>query len=349
LALIVFYITGHGLGHATRDIEVIKAIAALEPSARIVVRTSAPRWVFEANAPGLIELQPFESDTGVVQLDPTRIDEQASVRRAAAFYADFDRRASDEAAVLKTMRPDVVLGDIPPLAFEAADRAGIPSIAISNFTWDWIYEEYATFERDAPHVVPTIRAAYARTTLALRLPMYGGFEAMAAVVRDIPLIVRRSTRDPEETRGLLGIRDDRPVVLVTLDSHGPELAIAIESTTGRVTVLTSECLVDGLRYPDLVAASDAVLTKPGYGIISECVANGTALLYTSRGRFREYDALVAEAPRLVRCRYIPRDDLFNGRWEDALDALLRQPDPPDHPPLDGAAVAARVVLDSLPS
>ena len=31
------------------------------------------------------------------------------------------------------------------------------------------------------------------------------------------------------------------------------------------------------------------MTKPGYGIISECVANGTAILYTSRGRFAEYE------------------------------------------------------------
>ncbi len=48
----------------------------------------------------------------------------------------------------------------------------------------------------------------------------------------------------------------------------------------------------GLLYQDLVAAADVVVSKPGYGIVSECVANGTALLYTSRGRFIEYDLFV---------------------------------------------------------
>ena len=48
----------------------------------------------------------------------------------------------------------------------------------------------------------------------------------------------------------------------------------------------------GLRYEDVVGAVDVVITKPGYGIISECVANDTALLYTSRGHFVEYDVLV---------------------------------------------------------
>jgi hypothetical protein len=36
----------------------------------------------------------------------------------------------------------------------------------------------------------------------------------------------------------------------------------------------------GYRYEDIVAAVDAVATKPGYGIIAECVANDTAMIYT---------------------------------------------------------------------
>jgi hypothetical protein len=52
-----------------------------------------------------------------------------------------------------------------------------------------------------------------------------------------------------------------------------------------------------IRYEDLVGAVDIVASKPGYGIISECAANGTALLYTDRGRFCEYEVLVREMPR----------------------------------------------------
>ena len=52
-----------------------------------------------------------------------------------------------------------------------------------------------------------------------------------------------------------------------------------------------------IRYEDLVGAVDVVASKPGYGIISDCAANATALLYTDRGRFCEYDVLVREMPR----------------------------------------------------
>ena len=57
----------------------------------------------------------------------------------------------------------------------------------------------------------------------------------------------------------------------------------------------------GYRYEDLVRAVDVVVTKPGYGIISECLANDTALLYTSRGDFREYQVLVDAMPTFLRC------------------------------------------------
>jgi L-arabinokinase len=100
------------------------------------------------------------------------------------------------------------------------------------------------------------------------------------------------------------------------------------------------------RYEDLVAAVDVVLTKPGYGIVSECIACGTPLLYTSRGAFREYDIFVREMPRYLRCRFIDQADLFAGRWQASLDALLAQPGAPESIDTDGADVVAGILADA---
>jgi L-arabinokinase len=93
-----------------------------------------------------------------------------------------------------------------------------------------------------------------------------------------------------------------------------------------------------------VRAADVVVTKPGYGIITECLANDTAILYTDRGRFIEYDVLVAAMPRFLRCAYIDHDDLFAGRWQEHLDKLLAQPAPGERPATNGADIAAAVVF-----
>ena len=113
----------------------------------------------------------------------------------------------------------------------------------------------------------------------------------------------------------------------------------------RLTVLApGHELPAPLTYQDLVAAADVVISKPGYGIVSECVANGTALLYASRGRFVEYEVFVAEMPRVLRCRYLSQPDLLAGRWGDAVRALLAQPSPPERPRVDGADVAADEIV-----
>lgn len=342
--VVVFYISGHGWGHAFRSIELLNAIGRRAPEARLIARTAVARQLFDIAAQVRVEVHTLDTDTGVAQIDSLRLDEDATVRQAAAFYRDFDRRVAAEAALLRWIGASVVVGDIPPLAFAAAARAGVRSVAVGNFTWDWIYGGYPAFARLAPDVLSLIREAYAAATLALRLPMHGGFDSMTEVLSDIPFIARRSGRDRGEARRLLGIAGDRPVVLASFGGHGLDLPYRqIERTCGLRVIAALDGPPGGLKYEDLVAAADVVVSKPGYGIVSECVANETPLLYTSRGRFVEYDMFVAQMPRVLRCRYISQEDLLEGRWADAVAALLAQPAPPERPRVDGADVAAEAI------
>src|SRR5690606_21830886 len=107
-----------------------------------------------------------------------------------------------------------------------------------------------------------------------------------------------------------------------------------------VSIARDDLHARGLRYEDLVAACDVVVSKPGYGIVSECVANGAALLYTDRGRFREYPVMVEQMPRVLRCRHLSQERLTSARWDDDIERLLSQPEPPERPLVNGAEVAA---------
>jgi L-arabinokinase len=368
---IVWYISGHGFGHASREIEIINALRDRRPDIPVVVRTGAKRWIFDLTLGAPVDFQPTECDTGVVQIDSLRLDEGETVRRAAAFHADFDAKVAAECDVLRSIRPALVVGDVPPLAFAAAHAAGIPSIAIANFTWDWIYEGYEPERFGAPDLVGQVRDACARASLFLRLPMWGGFEmAPPGATRDLPLVARRSARDPLETRKALGLPSDRRLVLLSFGGHGLkglspaafdafggefvavltghlEMSDAARESRRGVIEFDEQSLYDaGWRYEDLVAAVDVVATKPGYGIIAECAAHQTALLYTSRGHFVEYEVLVQEMPRYVRSQFIPQEALFAGEWRPYLEELLSQgrPEPAD---VSGSAVAADLILEQL--
>ena len=45
--MIAFYVSGHGFGHASRDIEVLNELGRRRPEVGVVLRTSAPRWIFD--------------------------------------------------------------------------------------------------------------------------------------------------------------------------------------------------------------------------------------------------------------------------------------------------------------
>ena len=364
--LFVFYISGHGFGHATRDLEVINHILKARRDVRIVIRSAVPQEFLERSVQGPVDFQTCDTDTGVVQIDSLQLDEEETATRAADFYRTFEARVKDEAHALKRLDATLVVGDVPPLAFAAAARAGVPSIALANFTWDWIYEAYPEFEALAPGVLKTIRAAYATASVALRLPFSGGFNPMREVTRDVPLIARRSRRNRDDIRRLLNLVQPRPVVLASFGGHGAALPFDdIAQQNDLTIVLTDHEAADGvfnatsdrlrrftravlasaeIRYEDLVAVADVVVSKPGYGIVSECIANQTALLYTSRGHFAEHDVLVAGMQRVLRCRFIAQEDLRAGRWGREIEALLRQPEPDEQMEANGAAVVAEMIL-----
>jgi hypothetical protein len=372
-AAIVFYVSGHGFGHASRSIEVINAILAKRPETRVGVRTSAPRWLFDLTVKGKVTYSSLECDTGVVQVDALTLDEADSIRRASSFHSDLVTRAASETRVLRELGAGLIVGDVPPLAFAVGASAGIASIALSNFTWDWIYADYPRV-RLAPSLLPAIRGAYAKASMALRLPMSGGFESFSNV-KDIPFIARHATKSREEVAKLLKLPTDKPIVLASFGGYGlagldtdalakfkkytvvntSNLPLgrvrketpAAERKGSYVSVNEEAMYESGVRYEDLVGAADAVVTKPGYGIIAESIANDTAILYTSRGHFPEYDVLVEEMPKYVRNAFIGHDDLFAGKWESALDKLLAQAKPKKKPETNGADVAADILLKAL--
>ena len=358
-ARIAFYISGHGYGHASRQIEIINS---LPDGTEVLIRTTAPRWLFDRTLRVPFTIDDTPCDTGIVQIDSLRLDEHETVRRAAEFYATFDERAAKEAAFLHQQQVDLVVSDAPPLACAAAEFAGRRSIVISNFTWEWIYSAYRErFDAVAPDVIPTIRQAYSTAAEGWRLPMHGGFTDIQRV-SDLPWVARHSTVEPRETLRRLGIADDKPRVLSSFGGYGVRdldlrsldcldtWTVVITGRQRPETLPAGIAFVDenamysaGLRYEDLVAACDVVASKPGYGIISECIANDTALLYTSRGKFLEYDVMVREMPRVLRCAYVDQQRLLTGTWRASLDRLLIAPPPPERPATNGARIAAHLL------
>ena len=241
----------------------------------------------------------------------------------------------------------------------AAARAGIPSLALANFGWDWIYAAWRNFAA----AIQCVQAGYRQADRLLRLPLHSdardAFPAFKCI-EDVPLIARVARRCRSEVRAELDLPRRATVVLFSFGgftAQGLNLEALGQwsqylfvvtpplSTYARALPPNVVALKDTPEdYVSLVSACDVVVTKPGYGIAADCLANHVAVLFTDRGPFREYDVLADALPALGRARFIPRDALLRGDLGPHLERLLESATAWTTQPMNGAAVVAERLL-----
>jgi len=133
LSAILYYISGHGFGHAVRAQQVIRALSALRPNLRLHIRTTAPQWIFH-NPSAAIDYSHQAIDAGLVQADSLDMDLTATMAACRAIYANPQPLIDQELDFIATKEIELVVSDTPPLAFEIAAQASVPSVSITNFT-----------------------------------------------------------------------------------------------------------------------------------------------------------------------------------------------------------------------
>lgn len=357
--MIAAYVSGHGYGHATRVAQVLRAIRENAPAMPLAVVTSGPEELYRQAVPAPLAFRSVECDVGLAQKDALTIDEEATVRRWHEFASGSQEHTAREARWLREAGARLVLADVPPLAFEAAAAAGVPAIGLANFSWDWIYRHLACRQPALAEAAAAAARAYASAALLLELPFAGDLSAFPRRER-IPLVARQPRMSREEARRRLGLPETTACVLVSFGGIGmPAFDPAVlgrlagfhfvmDSSEGSLprnatSAGAARRQAAGMGYGDLVRAADVVVTKPGYGIVSDAIAAGTRIVYTERGDFPEYAILVAEMGRYIPCAHVGNPDLRAGRWREAIEAVLAQPVPPP-PDLGGAEAAARRLL-----
>ena len=349
MPLLRYYITGHGLGHASRSCQIIGALATRHPAIRCTVVSDAAPWFLADNLPPGVAVASRTLDVGVRQLDSLVMRPEATVQACRQLMAQAPGLIAEEADGLRRDGVALVVTDVAALPCAAAAAVGIPAVILSNFTWDWIYAEFLDACPELATIVDWQRDCYRHARLALRLPFHGPMPVDQVI--DLPMVARHSTTPAATVRNRLGLTDDRRLALLSFGGFGLQDAPLDELAQLRDWVFLAEPVLaadhaqlrplpSGVAYPDLVNAADAVITKPGYGIVAECLAHQTPVIYTSRGNFREQALLVAGLQRYGRAVAIDNQRLRSGDLKAALERLLTLPQPTESLDADGAAVAA---------
>ena len=284
--------------------------------------------------PEFIDYASIEIDSGVVEREAgVIVDEAATLQRLRSFIDRWDAIVAAETEVVRDRRVRLIVADVPPIAGDIAHASGVPCIAITNFTWDWIYEPYAR-----AYLGP-LEEAYSRMETLLRLPFaqssrLDGFRTIV----DVPLIARKSAAAPRphtKRRVLLGSRAQVSAdALAFASASAPEFDFVVPSPHDNFT--------------DVLASCDVVIAKLGFSMVAECIAARKPLLYPPRQGFREESLLADNVARHIPALPIPLPDFYGGRWASHLRELCARPPVASTLRTDGAEVCAQFLADREP-
>lgn len=345
-------ISGHGYGHAAQVVPVLNRLGTLVPEVRAILRTTVPASFFRDRLSIPWELQSVQQDVGCIQKGPLEIDVAATWDALTRFHSNWDQRVDEESRAIKTAKPRVILADTPYFAIRAGHEAGIPTIALANFTWSEVLR-LCSDPMNPGHqaLLRTIEDSYARATMALRIAPGLPMPAFSSVT-DIGPIAELATSDRSALRHHLQLEAGEQLVLLAfggipleflpwkaMDSmKGYHFIVAgtPARTSGRVHALDAI----PMSFRSVLPSVDIVMTKPGYSTIVEAVALRLPVVYVRRYNFADEAPLVSFLHQYGRGQELSLRDFLSGNWEPALETIRKVSAPTASPHCTGAVEAA---------
>ena len=354
--VLAVFVSPHGFGHAARSCAVMEAIREKTPAVRFEIFTTVSEAFFqEALGRGAYGYHRLVTDIGLVQKTPFAADLPATAAALRQFLTAAQEQTPTVAERLHRLGCRAVLCDISPLGIEVDRTAGLPSVLVENFTWDWIYEGYTDRFPDIGFLGAALGRIFSEADLHIQAEPVCRRTAADLTVEPVG---RKIRTDRNRVREQLGLSAGRPMVLISLGgvvgkpstvdrlARRPDLffVIANAGVSGRLesNVLGMEAF-SGIYHPDLVAAADALVGKAGYSTVAEVCRAGVPFGYLERTDFRESDILVQFIRRRLGSLPLAQDRFDAGSWLQQIDALLCRPR--RKVPADGADQIAAALLE----
>jgi hypothetical protein len=355
---VAYFISSHGFGHAARAASVMAALQHLAPTVQYEIFTQVPRWFFEDSLSQPFGYHAVLSDIGLVQKTSLLADIPATLQRLQGFFPCDPALVRTLAHTVRTLECALVLCDIAPLGIAVAQQAGLPSVLVENFTWDWIYAAYAQSYAQMDFYISYLQELFSTAEYRIQTEPVCVYHTANLVTQPVS---RKPTASPEPVRQHLGLPAEARVVMITMGgipmqypflqqlATQPDVAFIIPGASESIQRYGNAVLLPhhtSLFHPNLVNACDAVIGKVGYSTLAEVYHAGLPFGYIARQDFRESSRLVAYIAQHMPGLAITPAQFDDGSWLSQLPQLLALPRLPRHAP-NGADQAARFIHQLL--
>jgi hypothetical protein len=246
------------------------------------------------------------------------------------------------------------------MGIAVAEGAGVPSLLIENFTWDWIYQGYIEEDGRIGEHITYLKSVF--NAASFRIQTEPICDPRSADLITFP-VSRKMKTPAREIRKKLRIPEGSKAILITMGGIEEKYDFLEQLATKRgvhfvIPGASREVMIRGnlillphhsdYFHPDLVSASNAVIGKVGYSTLAEIYYAGVPFGYVARSRFRESKKLVSFIQDRMPGLPISGDQFYSGRWLSSLPDLLALPRIQRTDPR-GAEQVARFVYDLISS
>ena len=357
---VALFVTSHGFGHASRACAVAKALTDLRPQVRFDIFSSIPHWYFSSTLNNFRHHQ-LNCDIGLVQHDALEIDIPGTIKVLADEIPFKSTKINALANKLTDTHCELVICDIAPIGIAVARTAGLPSVLIENFTWDWIYRSLS--EQHPEFLTYADALEHAFTNSKVHIQATPVCNTMSGAVHVNP-IARSPLQNRDNTRKSLGLVGESPMVFLTMggvpqeypflsrlqrDFNKIDFVIAGIGTK-KEWVAPNILLLPANSdhyHPDLITAADAVIGKAGYSTIAEIYHSQVRFGYFVRENNPEMQALINFLQHNTDGFSLSAQDYMSGDWLCELEKLLAVQPTYRQQTLNGSLQAAQLVSELL--
>lgn len=292
---IYFILSDHGFGHASRNIPIIRYILEANNDIRVIVKTGKAQGQFirdlVGDFGGRVSYYFDSMDIGLILKEGSLdIDKDKLIEKVEAYIESFKEKFDKENEFLHYNSVDLIVSDIVPWIFKCGKKLNIPSILISNFTWVDIYKEHLSKE-----ICEVYEECYKLVDKALFYELY--MEDMKSYINNYEEVSLCSRDFDLEKADKIKGSFKRPVVYISV-GRSVDLEGEIEVSNLNYDFIVTDGIKlsgDNVHYlsketsntQDYLMASDFVITKAGWGTVSEALLGKKKIALLSRDNVAE--------------------------------------------------------------
>lgn len=282
---ICFYLSDHGFGHVARNIPIIVSVVKNYDTFVYVVCGERHIEFAKRNLETMLTAEQYKrvafradhTDVGLICKDGTLdVNTEALTKATTDSLSAFPEKAEREAKWLKENKIDAVLCDMPIWSIEACELANVPLLYVGNFTWTELYREFLPEK-----IWQTYAHYYSKIKHTMLYALHN--DEMLEFLKNSEISETSVTARPFDEKAVAEIRakHNSPIIFVALGMSAQfKEPVDVRSmpcdfyTTEGVPLVGDNVEVipyTTINTQDYVSAADYVITKAGWGTVSECL------------------------------------------------------------------------------